>query len=63
MAELNKVYINDVVISIPFSDCDAQRDIVSELETKRRNGYTIKRIEVDDLSKCVIYQIPNEYFN
>lgn len=63
MKEINDVYINDIVVAIPFKSYDEQRNIVSDLYNKRNRGYIIKGIEVDDPSKIVIYREPNKCCN
>lgn len=53
------VFVNDICTAIPFDDFKTKMNIVSDLKDKKKRGYTIKGIEIDEERQCVIYCEPN----
>ena len=56
----SEVFVNDIFIAIPFDDFKTKMNIVSDLKNKKKRGYIIKGIEVDEERQCVIYREPND---
>jgi hypothetical protein len=63
MKEVKEVYINDVCVAIPYNSFNQKKNIISDLELKRRRGYIIRKIEDDDNKQCIVYCEPNSIHN
>ena len=57
------IFINDVFVFLFSISPPFHHKIIKELESKKRRGYKIKGMEVDDIRNCIIYREPNNMSN
>jgi len=59
----SNMYVNDVVVGLPYSSEKERMRIIQGIERKKKKDRTIRGIEVDEKRCCVLYVYKNDFRN